>query len=757
MPSFNKCPNPGLANNDTGWLSNTRTREARATFPRGFAIRTTWTGAFSNYTGSALSASASGQVWSACIVVEVSRAQSVTVSLAQYNNGSYLSTVGGSTTALAANTPTVIVRTATLTAGNQVDINVDGSSAQSGDIFYVGGARQEQINNPSITYADGDTAGWIWDGTAGNSSSQSQDNVSKSGADTVAITDTQSGLRTSTKSDTLAITDDKTLAITSTQTDQISITEQTPQIAQTKSDDFTITDTSSVFKSTPISSSDSFSITDSAILDVFRTSTDTLQVTESSALTVSQQTSDSIGLTESPVIGISSQDLLGLTETTTDRTFTLDDTLTLDDPFFNNAEQFSSDSMTITDQSNLFFKKPTAGFDLVDHPEKDDELIRVIAQDIFTKQFLHWDLPITDLQIKYTISGPQVISGKFETEIQHIRDIGLEPERVRIHVEEDGEIRASGILMPFSDDNKGKIRTIEAEGNSTYPHWIVYQGPAYQGIQVDPADMIRKLWNHVQSYTDSNLGVQVSSTTTPVRIGTEPQNVEFETGAGEQVSFVAGPYALNFWTVTNCGDEIRKLCQETPIEYLERSSWNAGKTDVLHYIDLGYPRVGRRRTDLSFREGENMYDLIPTYAENKDNRASVVIVVGAGDGEDAIREMTSGYSDPRRLRKTRVIQNEDITSRARALTLSQFEFRRTNLSRYEIKSISIDTSHDNAPWGSFQCGDDILVEGTVPYIGKIADLHRIVSYTYNPRNKVAVLDLLPSESFDYGALKVGNV
>lgn len=379
---------------------------------------------------------------------------------------------------------------------------------------------------------------------------------------------------------------------------------------------------------------------------------------------------------------------------------------------------------------------------------------RVIAQDIFTKQFLHWDLPIDDVAIKYTLSGPQIIAGRIATEVRSLFDLEprMEPNRTRIHVEEDGQILASGLLLPWTDDNRGKTRSISAEGNSSYPNWIYYQGEPYQGVRVDPADMIRMLWDYVQSFPDSNINVNVSPTATPVRIGTEPENVEFETGEGEDVAFVAGPYALNFWTVTNCGSEIDKLCKETPIEFVERSKWNADRTDVEHYIDLGYPRIGRKRDDLGFREGENLYELIPEYSENKDNYASDVIVVGAGDGPDAIRETTSGRFQPPRLKKMVVIQNEDITNRERALAISRFEYRRRALSRYEISSITIDCTHPNAVFGAFQEGDDILVEGDVQYIGKIADFHRITDYTYYPRTKTANLTLKPSESFDYGSL-----
>lgn len=419
----------------------------------------------------------------------------------------------------------------------------------------------------------------------------------------------------------------------------------------------------------------------------------------------------------------------------------------------------TTDSFIFTDTANLVGDEPgnVNLYDVVTYPLPRKTLpFRLIAQNIFTKQFIHWDLPVDDATIRRTISGPTIITAAINTENQSLQSLDppLEPNATWIHVEEDGVILASGILLPFGDDNSAKTRTIEAEGPSTYPHWITYQGEPFYGVQVDPADMVRKIWEHVQSYEDGDLGVQVSNTKTPVLIGTEPENVDFETGEGEDVAFIAGPYMLNFWAVKNCGTEIANLCKETPIEYREHSQWNPTKTDVIHRIELGYPRIGGQRIELGFREGENFYNLIPEYPENKDTYASEVIVVGAGDGPDAIREITYGRTFPPRLRKTHVLQNEDITSHERAKAMSQFEFRRRRLTHYEIKSITIDTTHPNARYGTYHEGDDILVEGYIQYIGKIADLHRIVSHTYNPRHKTATLELKPSESFAYGALKV---
>lgn len=91
--------------------------------------------------------------------------------------------------------------------------------------------------------------------------------------------------------------------------------------------------------------------------------------------------------------------------------------------------------------------------------------------------------------------------------------------RTLIAEEEDGQIRWRGIVTDV--DTEGATRTITVDTMSTYPHGIAYLGPAYYGAEVDPADVIRMIWAHVQSYDvpASDLGVTVVGST-PIRIGT---------------------------------------------------------------------------------------------------------------------------------------------------------------------------------------------------------------------------------------------
>jgi hypothetical protein len=81
-----------------------------------------------------------------------------------------------------------------------------------------------------------------------------------------------------------------------------------------------------------------------------------------------------------------------------------------------------------------------------------------------------------------------------------------------VTVVEAGAFRFRGIVIR----NKGGA--LELASMATYPHGTPWEGPAFYGAKVDPANLVRMLWEHVQSFPDSDLGVTVVGST-PVRIG----------------------------------------------------------------------------------------------------------------------------------------------------------------------------------------------------------------------------------------------
>lgn len=362
---------------------------------------------------------------------------------------------------------------------------------------------------------------------------------------------------------------------------------------------------------------------------------------------------------------------------------------------------------------------------------------RVIAQSILTGEFLHWDLPVRDLEITWVLSGPTSITGKFEPEIRELQGLDLAAWGTWLHVEDSGLIRASGILQPTRAD--GQKLDVEALGPSAYADKIPYRG-VYSQIGVDPAAIVKHLWSHIQGYPRGNLGVQVHGST-PVKLGTEPaEQVDFVTGGGEQVSFDrGGPYKLDYFENTLCGAEINSLAGETPFDFVERAQWNADKTDVEHHIDIGYPAIGRRRTDLRFADGENILESAPI--EEPDGvYADEVFVQGKGEGQSAVAGRAATVI-PGRLRMPTVVADKSIGSKERADARAAEELAARLAAMVEVPEIAVNAKHPNAPLGSFSVGDEIQPHLDLPHVGRVSPWHRVTGIRFIAESDAAVLAL----------------
>jgi hypothetical protein len=210
------------------------------------------------------------------------------------------------------------------------------------------------------------------------------------------------------------------------------------------------------------------------------------------------------------------------------------------------------------------------------------------------------------------------------------------------------------------------------------------------------------------------------------------------------------PYELQWYNGTNCGEEFDKLAGDTPFDYIEHSGWNAAKTDVEFFLDLGFPRLGTQRTDLLFNE-DNLLEVIPAQ-EGEDTYASAVLVVGAGEGAATIR----GYAAQNfgeRVGKTVVITDKSITTteRANAVAVQELGIRRGKT--FEIDEVVVQANHQNAPLGSYDVGDDIQVEVFVPWLSYLhRDWYRITSITFQPTRDHVRLGIQRSSSFRYPVL-----
>jgi len=357
---------------------------------------------------------------------------------------------------------------------------------------------------------------------------------------------------------------------------------------------------------------------------------------------------------------------------------------------------------------------------------------RFIAQRALTGEFLDLELPLALSSLKWDLSGPGSLVGTVAPDTGALRApdgrLLLEEWGTLVYAEADGEIRWGGIVI--SSGFQGPEWTIEAAGFTTYPHGLPFLDTLSE-VGADPADVVRKLWQHVQAHPDGNLGVQVVGST-GARLGTPKVD-------GDNTS---GPYELLWWDAPDVGQEIDSLAQEASFDYVEEHAWDGD--EISHTVRIGYPRLGRFRDDLAFVQGDNVSNVVAPTIDG-DDFANEVVGLGAGEGRAALRRSTAVRDG--RLRRARVYSGKDVTSAARldALIRDELQRRRDTLT---IDSVEV-TDHPNAPIGSWAVGDDVLIQAELPWLGDVELRCRITAWELLSDSR-ARLTLARSSSFTYG-------
>jgi hypothetical protein len=310
-------------------------------------------------------------------------------------------------------------------------------------------------------------------------------------------------------------------------------------------------------------------------------------------------------------------------------------------------------------------------------------------------RFLSWSLPITNPKLTDVLSGPPQFTGT----IDHAQARLLGPDGLpllldkatAIYAERDREIRGGWILQNTSETEDEQLE-IDASGFCGYPTDKPYLDE-YSAVDVDPADVVRRIWEHLQTFPGGQLGMTVGDTTTAVRIGTPKVEGDDTTG----------PFEMNYWSTDDLGAVIEELAKATPFDYHERHAWNADRTQILHFLDIGYPRLGSRR-DLRFVLGENI-TLSPVTTFGSQEAANEVVVLGAGEGRDQIR--ASAAVRDGRIREVATITDSHIQTQ----TDAENRARRELGARQGMATISQLHVRDHrlTRVGSWSVGDDIRV------------------------------------------------
>ena len=121
------------------------------------------------------------------------------------------------------------------------------------------------------------------------------------------------------------------------------------------------------------------------------------------------------------------------------------------------------------------------------------------------------DLPLQGAQVITVLSGASSISGRLPLGYRGIET----PDRKRalvewgagIVAEQEGRDPVFGIVDEITTD--GDWLVVSAGGFTSYPTGMPWTGPQFSSTRVDPLDVVRLIWDRLQSYDGGDLGVVV--------------------------------------------------------------------------------------------------------------------------------------------------------------------------------------------------------------------------------------------------------
>lgn len=352
------------------------------------------------------------------------------------------------------------------------------------------------------------------------------------------------------------------------------------------------------------------------------------------------------------------------------------------------------------------------------------------------------DLVVQKAKVLRALSGAAVIQFDVNPKDYSAQGIYFKPWAQWIHVEKlvQGErlIVASGLVQPSEVDKKSGIIHLEAKGFSAYAKKMPWL-ENWNQFTVDAFEPVHKIWNHLQSFSNGNLGVEVY----PLESGIQMLPGYAFDGEVMNTNFFA--QFIRAVDKQDCADNIDKLARDIPFDYVEQSEWNDDFTAISKRIYLGYPKAGIQQDNLSFVLNENVIEAKP-HMETEIDWASDVIIDGWWPGTEYSNQLTN--ADPDRFR--RIVYQDDarVNSNERAAAWAKRKLSRRQTPAF-WESIIIDMGHPNAPYGTFDVGDRIWVKGVMPMIGDVNQLHKIIAIAVEEENGACEITLKAEGAFNY--------
>lgn len=281
------------------------------------------------------------------------------------------------------------------------------------------------------------------------------------------------------------------------------------------------------------------------------------------------------------------------------------------------------------------------------------------------------------------------MTASLKPHLAHLLGTMVDPGNTLLFCERDSRLMWGGLI--WRAEPEGDTYPIEVSGFTSYLgkrhdlHGNLNgRGPYTYG---DPCKLLRDLWAYCQEQPDGNLGVVVDSTTSKATIGTP-----------------AEPYASTWWETRTLADLVGDaVAVDGGPEWTEQVQWASGLPQ--RRFRIGWPRLGTRRTDVSFTSGVNIANPEPiTY--DADNAAQVVIGLGAGEGRARLRAIDAVRDG--RLRLEHVLDLPAVKGQDQLAAKARTE-RIARQVRGDLGEVEL-IDHPAARFGSFAVGDDVWVQ-----------------------------------------------
>lgn len=362
---------------------------------------------------------------------------------------------------------------------------------------------------------------------------------------------------------------------------------------------------------------------------------------------------------------------------------------------------------------------------------------RIVAERVLTGEILHRDVPLRKYTGARTLSGPSDVSGTINPELQdQIAADGrplLEEWSTALYEEVDGHIVAGGIIQTIEE--KGPELAVTAPGFLSYPTEQPYLADYMPNQFEDPTVVWANIWKWLQDQPDGNLGLEVVGDHTYMILGDD-----------------AGPYSMLGYEYRDCGQELETIAAAAPFDYDEQHTWDATHSRILHRARIGFPRLGRQRSDLRFAFGENLLDYA-TVAYDGARFANDVRVLGNGEGLGMIVGRASVRDG--RIRRAITVPYKTF-KQGLADTYAKRELQARAMLQ-DVSEITVKSVHANAVARSIQPGDDLLVEFNLQHSGRVKMWLRALSIqTSSETPDRTVIKTMRSDYFTYAAAENPN-